>query len=298
MTLRVHAKIRPITALLAPAALGIFYWGLFQSRAPEAEGGMLSPAKSRLLQEESALMRRYGRWDRALPPTLQLHTAYPENHIYIGQLAEIYDHLGRYGDAAGMWEEFLVHAPRPIEACPQIGQVYEKQGLEKQAIGSLERCLALEPNNPDSIFFLAHALERDGDLSRAAALYERGVALSPQYLDLQIGLARVRLRQGKAEEAKALATGVVSGSPNNVDALLVLGLASVRLGERADAKRYLTRGSQLADAYADFHIALAQIAEQDANLEQAIQQYQKAAKLDKTNAEVAQRLALLERARP
>jgi len=291
-----HSGTR-LTALLAPAALGVFWWGLFQAPTPRRDDGGLSPDKSRMLQEEADLLRHFGKWDRALAPTLQLHNAYPENHIYIGHLAEIYDHLGRFKDEAAMWEQYMVHAPLPIEACPQIGQAYQKLDMEKQAIGAFERCLAIEPNNPDSIFFLARALELSGDLSRAETVYERGVALSPKYLDQQIGLARVKLREGKAEEAHRLAASVVSESPKNVDALLVLGLACKRLGDRAEAKQYLERGAELADGYVDIHIALADLAEQDSNLQQAIHEYQKAAELDKTNKEVAERLAALERAR-
>lgn len=296
MTLRIQTKGRPLALLLAPLTLAAFAWGLFEVQAPAPEGGALSPAKSRVLEEESTMMRRYGRWERALKPALTLHQAYPENSIYMGDLAEIDHHLGRYRDEAAMWEEFLVHAPRPIEACPQIGQAYEQQGQEKLAIGALERCLALEPDNPDSLYYLAHALERSGAMDRASALYQRGIALSPQYSDLQIGLARTRLREGKAQEAKELAGAVVDRSPNNVDALLVLGFACQRLGDRAAAKKYFERGARLADGYTDFHVALANMAEQDADLAEAIAQYQKVVQLDKSNVEAAQRLALLEKA--
>lgn len=298
MRLPLNPNARPLPLVLSTAALALFYWGLFHMPVPGAGGGALDPEKARQLQDESAVMRRYGNWKRALTPTLKLHNAYPESHIYVGQLAEIYGHLERYREEAAMWEEFVVRAPRPIEGCPQLGQAYEKQGLQQQAIAAFEKCLAFEPNNPDSIFYLARALERGGETDRAAALYERGATVSPTYFDLEIGLARMRLRQGKTDEARARATHIVNQSPKNVDALLVLGLACQRLGDRTDARNYLEHGVQLADGYIDFHLALANMAEQDANLEQAIRHYQKAADLDKRNSEVAQRLALLRRARP
>ena len=243
-------------------------------------------------------MRRYGKWERALRPTLKLHSAYPDSHIYSQQLAEIYDHLGRYREEAAMWEQFFVHAPLPIEACPQIGEAYQKQGLAKQAIGALERCLAVDPNSPDQIFDLARALERNGELDRAAEQYARGFALKPTYADLGVGLARVRLRQGKAEEAATLAGMVLARTPKNPDALLVMGLACVREGHRDEARAYLERGVQAADTYTDLHLALANLAEQDANLDSAILHYRKVVQLDKSNVEAAHRLELLERAHP
>ena len=294
---RLNPKARLLPPLLSALALGMFYWGLFRLPFPGAAEADQDAEKSRELQDESAVMRRYGKWQRALKPSLKLHAAYPDNHIFIGQLAEIYDHLGRFQEEAAMWEQFLLHAPRPIEGCPQVGQTYEKLGLGKQAIAAFEKCLGFEPENADSIFYLARALERNGEIERAAALYEHGAAISPGYLDLQIGLARMRLRQGKPEEARAVTTKIVAASPKNTDALLVLALSCQRLGERAEARKYLERGVQLADGYSDFHLALANMAEQDADLDGAIRHYQKVAELDKSNTQVAQRLALLKRAR-
>lgn len=298
MTVRLRLKTRPLLLVAAPVVLAVFAWGLYQTGTPAADNGAINPSKTRLLQQESSLMRHYGQWEKALAPALKLHNAYPDSHLYIQQLAEIYSHLGRPAEEAALWEQFLVHAPRPIEACPQIGKAYQKAGQTQRAIGAMERCLAFEPKNPDSIFYLAHTLELAGELDRAADLYEQGSALSPDYADMRIGLARLRLRQGKLPEAKTAAEAIVNEAPKDVDALLVLGLACQRMGDRANARRYLERGASLADNDADFHVALGSLAEQDANLDQAIAQYRKAAQLDRGNREVAQKLALLEKARP
>jgi tetratricopeptide (TPR) repeat protein len=197
-----------------------------------------------------------------------------------------------------MWEEFLVHAPLPIEGCPQIGQAYEKQGSPKQAIEAFEKCLALDPNGADSILYLALALEHNGETAHAAALYERGIALSPGYGDLRTGLARMRLRQGRAADARKLACGVLDKTPTDVDALLAAGLAYQRLGDRGKAREYLERGVHLSDSYTDFHIALGNMAEQDADLARAIAHYRRVVELDKSNGEIAQRLDSLQRIHP
>jgi tetratricopeptide (TPR) repeat protein len=298
--MRARLNPKPPWARLAGSllALGAFYWGLYRMPVPGAAGAALNSEKSRQLQDETAVLHRQGKWAQALEPTLRLHAAYPESPIYAGHLAEIYDHLGRYREEAGMWEQFLVHAPRPIEACPQIGQAYQKQGLPKQAIAAFEKCLSFEPDSPDSIFVLAHALEQDGQTDRAGALYERGLALNPRSADLAMGSARIKLRQGKLEDARQLAARTLAAFPKNPDALLVLGLACARQGDRAAARSYLERGVEIADGYADLHVALGNLAEQDANLGVAIQQYQKAAQLDKNNLEAINRLEMLRKARP
>src|SRR5579863_6759838 len=134
MRFRPNPNFRPQRLLAALAALGLFGWGLYWMPAWSGGKNELDPEASRKLQDQSAVMRRYGNWTRALPPTLRLHEAYPQSHIYIAQLAEIYHHLGQYREEAAMWEEFWTRAPLPIEACPQVADAYEKQGLRRQAI--------------------------------------------------------------------------------------------------------------------------------------------------------------------
>lgn len=297
MTSLLHPRARPLPALFSTLALAAFYWGLFRMPVPGARGAELDQEESRRIQDEADFMRRLGKWDRALKPTLKLHAAYPESPVYLQRLGEIYDHLGRFAEESAVWEQFLDRSPTPIEGCPQAGQAYEKQGLGKQAIATFERCLGFQPGNPDSTFYLAHALERDGETDRAAALYEQGASVHPGYADLTVGLARMRLRQGRVAEARTLSSGIVARDPKNVDALLVLGLSYRRLGERAAARGYLERGAQLADRYIDFQITLAHMAEEDADVERAIRHYQKAAGIDRSNTEVTERLALLRKAR-
>ncbi|MDQ6700546.1 MAG: tetratricopeptide repeat protein, partial [Acidobacteriota bacterium] len=200
--------------LRATAVLAMFYVILFRLPIPGAASKALQPGALQKLQERSAEFRRSGKWSRALEPAGRLHAEYPENHIYIDNLAEIYAHLGRYREEAAMWELFLTRAPLPGEGCPQIGQAYEKQGKTKETLDAFERCLALDPADTDSIYYLAHTLERQGFSERAAAMYERGVALSPNYSDLQIGLARMRMRQDRISEAKQIAEAVVKRSPD------------------------------------------------------------------------------------
>jgi tetratricopeptide (TPR) repeat protein len=297
MPQRPNSKATAARAAMIAAALGVFSWGVYWMPAPASGKSSLSPEKARALHDKGAVMRRYGNWMRALPPTLELHEAYPESHIYIAELAEIYHHLSRYREEAAMWEAFWMRAPLPIEACPQIGDAYRLQGLAKQAIGALERCLALEPESPDQLFYLAHELERNGDIERAGALYAHGLVVKAGDPDLAIGLARVRLRQGKYAECGAAAGSVIERTPNNPDALLVLGLLATRQGHRAEAKNYLERGVHAADGYADLHLALANLAEQDANLDAAIFQYRRVTELDKSNSEAVEKLQMLERAR-
>jgi tetratricopeptide (TPR) repeat protein len=270
-----HSKTATLLAISLPLVVALFYLGVFLKpwAHPEPPTGRMTPEESSRLWDECNSLYKQARYQDALPGVLKLHHAYPGNHIYIEMAAEIYDHLGRYGQETEFWEQYFDRAPNPVSACPQIGQAYWKQGKEKEAISAFERCLARDPENSDSIFFLAHALEVSGQPGRAAELYQQGLKISPEYADLQLGLARVWLRQGKVAEAQQLALQALRKSPQNVDALLVAGLVYMREENLAKARQYLEQGVKLSDGYLDFHFALARLAENEKNFPEAIREY-------------------------
>ena len=255
---------RPARSPLSRALLPLVLLAVFGAAIYGRHWWITRGSRVTLTQEEAqkldasskALMDR-GKYQEALAPTLQLYQAYPENHIYIGHLAEIYDHLGQYDTEAQYWEKYVDRAPTPVEACPKYGQAYAKAGKDKEAIAAFQRCLSFSPKNSDSFFYLAHALEMDGQWDQAANNYEQGLAVSPDYTDLRLGLARCRLRQDKPEEALKIADQVLAKNPNKADALLIEGMVYLHDDKPAEAKAALERGVKLADTDPDFHRLLA-----------------------------------------
>lgn len=264
---------------------------------PFAQNRPLTGPEIAALQDEAAVMRRAGNWEKARTALFKLHQSSPESHIYIAQLAEAYGQLGLFGKESEMWEQFLDHSPLPIEGCPQLGQSYEKQSRWKEARASYERCLALDTTNLDSTFYLAHFCEQHGDLEKAESLYRQGMDNSRDYSDFGIGLARIRLRQGEPAQALRLVQRLFPGEVHHTDALLVLGLASLRTGDRPAARRYLEQGAR-SSRDPDFPLALARLAEGDGDLDGALRHYQAAAALQGPGSEAATRLALLRKGRP
>jgi tetratricopeptide (TPR) repeat protein len=257
----------PIGRVALPLALLAIYgvarfghYEMFGKRAPARPA--LTQADAQQLESESKALIGRQQYQEALAPTLKLYDAYPENSIYIGRLADMYDHLGRYPEEAQMWEKYIDRAPTPVQACPQYGQAYWKQGdaHEQQAIAAFQRCVSLDPRNTDLIFALAHALEMSGAWDRAAQQYEQGLAISPQYIDLELGLARCRVRQDRHEEARQIAQKVLAKSPNTADALLILGMVDLHEDKYSDARRVLERGAKLAPNDSDFQKLLARVA--------------------------------------
>jgi tetratricopeptide (TPR) repeat protein len=259
-----------LLALGLPLLLGVAYVTLLVWERPPRQ---LTAAESSTLWSQCKSLYGQSKYHEALAAALQLHDAYPGNHLYIEMAAESYERLGDYPHEAEFWEKYFDSAPNPVTACPQIGHAYWKQGRTEEAIAAFERCLARDPKNSDSIFYLAHALELAGELDRAADLYRRGLNLAPEYADMKVGLARIWLHQGKTAQAEAASKTILQRSPDNLDALLVAGLAYSSEGQFQRAKEYLVKGVNLSDTDSDFHEALARIAEQEDDVAEALRQY-------------------------
>jgi tetratricopeptide (TPR) repeat protein len=233
------------------------------------------------------------RYGEALKPCVQLHDDFPENSIYVEQLATIYDKLSDLPKAAAMWERYIDQAPTPAEGCPHLTRTYIRMGQFGKSIDAARRCTELEPQNPDLVFELAHAHEISQHVEEAERLYREGAALAPDNDDFRIGLGRLSLRQGKPAEAETVAEAVLRRSPRNSDALLLKGLACWRQGEVAKAKQSLERGVAIAPSDVDYYLLLGRIAESERNRAAALSQYARALELDPANSEaLAQKKAL------
>lgn len=284
------------------AVLCLFYWALYAlpraGSSSGADAAFLSPEESREILDLSRTRLREGDFEEALELTKKLHRAYPNNHVYVEQLATICGHLGRYKEEAEYWEKYLPLSPTPINACPQIGEAYRKQGLMQETIDACKRCLEFDGDNVESVFFLARACEQAGQMSKAGELYKRGVELSPKFADVQLGLARILMRQGRAAQAKEIAAEVLKENPDYVDALLMLGVGLRAEGKLAQAKEALAKGVELSPAYTDFYIVLGGIAEQESDMEQAIRHYDKVLELAPENRDIALRRSRLTGGQP
>ncbi|MBV6433260.1 MAG: Beta-barrel assembly-enhancing protease [Bryobacteraceae bacterium] len=258
--------IPSVRFLLPCLILYAFYWSLWlnpyvdEGADKDAEHHLSNAKAQRLLSRARQLIAEQ-RLEDALGPTLELYKAYPENSIYIDQLARIYNKLERWNDEAAMWEQFLVYSPIPSDGCPQIGLAYRRMEREDLAYKAFERCLSLEENS-DNLMFMAHALERKGQYKTADELYGKALKRSPGYPDVIIGKARCEIRLGKAAAAKERVLKLLETRADNADALLAAGMACMRTGDYKAARQYLLRGKQVRPRDKDFRLMLARAARQ------------------------------------
>jgi tetratricopeptide (TPR) repeat protein len=246
----------------------------------------LSPEKSRELLTLSKNYLANKKYLEALDLTKQLVKSYPNNHIYLDQLASIYKELKEYQKEAETLEKFLVVAPIPSTACADLQEAYKKQNKIKEMIDICTRCLALEPQNGDLLFYLARSYELDKQYDKARETYEIGRKQDPNYLDHSVGIARVNFYQNDIKQAEDLLNFVLVKNPKFVDALLLIGLIEHKKGNNSKAKSYLEEGILITPNYMDFYFVLVNIAEQEKDTALAIKYCEQALKIDPNNEEI------------
>jgi tetratricopeptide (TPR) repeat protein len=248
----------PFIRFAFPALILYIFWSAFvinpymdEAAEEKADGHSLSVSQTQEMLSLSRQLVKSQRLQDALIPLNRLHEAYPENQIYLQQLAETYDSLGRYPESAKMWEGYLQYSPTPLEGCPQIGFAYDKAGKDKESLNAFERCWKIDQDYSDSILFYAHALELDGQFKKALELYQHGVKLNPNYTDLNIGLARMEMRAGQTAPARARIDKVIVNYPNYADALLTAGLIYSKQGDKTKAIEFLEHAHEVSPNYKD-----------------------------------------------
>jgi tetratricopeptide (TPR) repeat protein len=248
--------IPAIRFLLPSFVLFAFYWNFvsnpFLDENPDQDSDAAIEVMrfEKLARSTQDLLAQH-RYTEALAPSLELHKVFPENAVYIEQLAHIYQNQGNFEAEAAMWEKYLTYAPLPADGCPQIGVAYLKQDKESEAYGAFQRCVSLEAKS-DSLLYLALVLERRGKSKEADELYGKALLRAPDYTDVLIGKARCEARLGHAGAARTRMLDVLGRQPDNADALLAMGMACMRLNKRAEARKSLLHGQEIRPSDRDF----------------------------------------------
>src|ERR1044072_2581250 len=228
---------KPLRIITPLAILLLFYWAIYVSpNMVSSDTEVLNPEQARELLDESRLKVREKKYEEALALTLRLNKSFPQNHIYLEQLASIHHYLRQFKDEAECWSKYMQYSPTPLDACPHYSEAYRALNMINEMHEACKKCYELDQRNVDSIFFLALSFERLGQIEKAKELYEKGVEIYPAYSDQQIGLARVILRWGNVAKEKDIITKINQDSPNNVGGLLVWGLTLRAEGRANEAK--------------------------------------------------------------
>ncbi len=248
----------PFLRFAVPSAILYVFFYMLVINPPIEEDELhkgLSPEDVRVMRWKGAELMETKHYEDAEDIYARLHKEFADNSVYAGELAKIRHFQGRYEEESALWEEYMLHAPVPVEGCPQIGESYRAAGHKDKALDATKRCWEYEPTNSDMILYYALELEHQGDTKAAHDLYAEGHKIKPHYGDIAVGLARTDMSMGNKAEARKLVLDVLERSPDNADALLAAGIILSRSGDIAGARRYLQHGFELSPNYDEMRIA-------------------------------------------
>ena len=251
----------------------------------------------------------------------------PDHPLLFHELAVAYEHLGRPQEAAdaqsdaersyqaevlhtqamkasagGRGEDakdLLRHAarvnPRSAKVWVELGERLRREGDTAEAQDCYRMALEANPDNVRAYLGLAALLQSEGRDEEAIAWYrnalERGLA-SP---DLRIGIAASYLHQSKATEAAAQMLRAVRELPDEPDLLAYLGYMNQSSGKDQEALDAYSVALTINPNHVDARVGKARALLNQGEIEQAVEQFRQACKLDPRQSAAWRGLILAQR---
>jgi tetratricopeptide (TPR) repeat protein len=185
------------------------------------------------------------------------------------------------------------------------GVRYFQQGQYPVALQRFDAALTIDPRNPDSYYNKGAVLHRTGitskdqnALAQAESLYRQCLDYNPNHVDCHRALAVLLTETGRIPEAFDGLKGWAAQNPTNSDARVELARLYEEYGDQGSANFYLTEALTINSRDWRAHAALGRLKEQNGDLAQALQNYQRAYELNRFQPQLEQRIAELNKRAP
>ena len=168
------------------------------------------------------------------------------------QTAEIYNALGRFGEAAGKYKRMVELDPTNKVLQRQLAETYARGGKTREAIKILEQILEADNNNVEALASLADVYLEQQDFPRAQKLYQRLLAMertNPE-IRLRIGVAYVGQMERDSTfipKAKPIFEQLNKEVPNDWRPYYYLGMIAGRQRNDSLATGYFEQVTKLAE---------------------------------------------------
>jgi tetratricopeptide (TPR) repeat protein len=161
----------------------------------------------------------------------------------LSRLAEVYDAMKRYNDAAAVYARAIALAQQQglkSQLWPLLlvqANSLEQAGRWPETKAALQQALAIAPDQPLLLNFMGYAkLEHHEDLDHAEAMIRRASELAPDDASITDSLGWAQFKRGKLEEAIATLQRAAEKDPDQPDIQEHLGDALYKSGRRMEAR--------------------------------------------------------------
>lgn len=151
------------------------------------------------------------------------------------RLADIYDELGRFDDAALHYERVLALDPESPEVLEKLGLVYFRAGREAEAIEALNRAASSRTGSWEPFYLRGAVFRSLGGLDEAEADFLRALELAPDAALARTALIELYLDTEQASKSMPLVHAEIDDNPGAAQPYLHLADVHRLAGHSIDA---------------------------------------------------------------
>ena len=198
------------------------------------------------------------------------------------EAVQLYD-SNHLDEAAVRLEQLVREVPQSFDVHELLGMVYSAQGKDVEAIDHLQHAVQLKPNSAAARTNLATNLVRVHKLAPAEVEFKKALALEPTGYDANHNLGEFYVADGKLTQAIPYLDKAHRIKPADYDNGYDLALAYVETGKHRLAERIAKSLIAQKDT-AELHNLLGEIEEKSGNFVSAEHEYETAAHMDPSEA--------------
>jgi protein O-GlcNAc transferase len=183
-------------------------------------------------------------------------------------------------EAEAVYRGILSEEPSFVPAAVNLAILAEAQGDREGALAALAALVHRIPTSVTARISYATLLQRAGRLDEALEQAEAARRRDPTDVDLNMLFARLHEARGERNPARRAYQRVLDREDGHLGALLALGRLELDAGRPEEARAWFLRARYLAPRVYEIHLRLAEIAESDGRLEDAVLGYWAARELE------------------
>ena len=203
----------------------------------------------------------------------------PSNSILQLHLANVLKAQGLFNQAADILQKAIAHNPNYAPALNNLGTVLYAQGKLKDAVITYRRVIEIEPNFIDAYYNLGLAFVKLNQLDNAIETYQKLLQLSPKHFAARFHLACAYMQNENLDQALREFLFIEKTEPYHFETQSNIAACYLKKGALNKAKTHYLKALEIQnDPQILFNLGV--IDTQLGNMDNAIQYYQKALRLN------------------
>jgi tetratricopeptide (TPR) repeat protein len=207
----------------------------------------------------------------------------PDSHLTWTILGQVLSDQGKIKEAEEAYQRASEVGPEDISLLRSFAEFLAQQGRLEEAEATLQRAIDIRPEDPSLWRSFGDVASQQNRLEESKAAYREAVSLDPSDPRAWMSLGDILDRQEQTDEAEAAYRQALDLSPKNDGLLHLLGRKMELHGRLEDAESVYRHSLALEERATTRH-DLGAVLEMRGQLQEALEEYQKAAEMQPDRA--------------